>query len=144
MNKIQISVVMLFVGIISCLGALCSERLYVMAGEKIVVASAVVMALCMAAFGLGSLPVAIGALLVSNFCNSLLYPVQSITLNRLIPSRQRATLISVNSMAFSVFMILLFPLVGALADVFSLETVFWWLGLILAIVMLIFRERLEK
>ncbi len=39
-------------------------------------------------------------------------------LNQLIPSRQRAALISVNSMFFSAGMSLLFPLAGALADRF--------------------------
>lgn len=43
---------------------------------------------------------------------SMLYPVQSICLNRLIPSEQRATLISVDSMLFSIVMIVLFPAAG--------------------------------
>lgn len=52
----------------------------------------------------------------AEFFNAALYPVQSEQLNALIPSGQRATLISVNSMFFSVAMIVLFPLVGVAAD----------------------------
>lgn len=42
-------------------------------------------------------------------------------LNRLIPSAQRATILSFQSMAFSMFMILLFPLVGWIGEKFSLQ-----------------------
>lgn len=42
-------------------------------------------------------------------------------LNRLIPSAQRATILSFQSMAFSMFMILLFPLVGWIGDRYSLQ-----------------------
>ena len=54
----------------------------------------------------------------------MLYPLQSASLNRLIPSEQRATIISVGSMIFSVFMIVLFPIMGVVADNFGLEMSF--------------------
>lgn len=131
LNKVRISFIMLVAGGVSCLGAACSEKLYSGLGEKIVNICAIVIALGIAAFGLQSLPIAIAALVLTSFCNSLLYPIQSISLNRLIPSEQRATLISVNSMAFSVGMAILFPAVGALADWFGLPLIFLGLGLLL-------------
>lgn len=45
-------------------------------------------------------------------------------LNRLIPSGNRATILSFQSMTFSFFMIILFPAVGLIGDAFSLETAF--------------------
>lgn len=45
-------------------------------------------------------------------------------LNRLIPSQNRATILSFQSMTFSFFMIILFPIVGLIGDAFSLETAF--------------------
>lgn len=42
-------------------------------------------------------------------------------LNRLIPSAQRATILSFQSMAFSMFMIALFPLIGWIGDRYSLH-----------------------
>lgn len=131
LNKVRISLIMLVVGGVSCLGAACSEKLYQRLGEKVVTISALVIGLGIAAFGLNNLPIAITALMLMSYCNSLLYPIQSVSLNRLIPSEQRATLISVNSMAFSVGMVILFPVVGALADRFGLSTVFLGLGLVL-------------
>ena len=65
-----------------------------------------------------------------------LYPVQSDSLNALIPSEQRATLISVDSMCFSIAMIVLFPLAGAFADRWGLKTVLLLLGAILLMFLL--------
>lgn len=45
-------------------------------------------------------------------------------LNRLIPSAQRATILSFQSMAFSMFMIFLFPLVGWIGERYSLHLAF--------------------
>jgi MFS family permease len=42
-------------------------------------------------------------------------------LNRLIPSAQRATILSFQSMVFSLFMIALFPVAGAMGDRWSLK-----------------------
>ncbi len=44
--------------------------------------------------------------------------------NRLIPSAQRATLLSLQSMAFSTFMVVVFPLIGYLASTFSIRFAF--------------------
>lgn len=134
LNKIQISIVMFFAGIVACLGALLSERLYSKYGKKISMSGACLIALCVIAFSLNHLVIAIGALLIATFFNSLLYPIQSNALNQRIPSAQRATLISVNSMFFSVFMILFFPLVGAFADIIGLAYAFCIIGVIVLIV----------
>ena len=45
-------------------------------------------------------------------------------LNKLIPSRNRATILSFQSMTFSLFMIMVFPLVGWLGQQFSLQVAF--------------------
>ena len=74
-------------------------------------------------YGVQRLYLSIAAFAAASFFNSVLYPVQSEQLNSLIPSAQRATLISVNSMFFSIGMILLFPLAGFLADVWGLTAV---------------------
>ncbi len=68
-------------------------------------------------------------------------------LNRLIPSAQRATILSFQSMAFSMFMILLFPIVGWIGDKLSLQHAFLAmsvLGTILCIPYLAFSFGLQK
>ncbi|MCH4890971.1 MFS transporter [Acidaminobacter sp. JC074] len=54
----------------------------------------------------------------------LMFVVLSDYINKLIPSDKRATVLSFQSMIFSVFMIALFPLVGKIGDIYSLQTSF--------------------
>ena len=125
-NKVQISVIMLLVGGASCLGALVSEKMYRWFGKKCLIPETVIIAGAILCYGAGKAGVA----------NAALYPIQSDSLNALIPSEQRATLISVDSMCFSIVMIVLFPLAGALADRWGLKTVLLLLGVILLLFLL--------
>ena len=72
-----------------------------------------------------------------NFACSMLYPIQSAELNAKIPSGQRATLISVDSMIFSVAMMLFFPMCGFVADRMGLHLAFGGLGFIQIVLMLL-------
>ncbi|MGE4453515.1 MAG: MFS transporter [Sphaerochaeta sp.] len=51
----------------------------------------------------------------------LLAPTISSYLNKLIPSKYRATILSFQSMAYSLFMIMIFPLVGYIGSIYSLH-----------------------
>lgn len=79
-------------------------------------------------YGFHNVAVSVVTFATAGFCNALLYPIQSDSLNDLIPSEQRATLISVDSMFFSIAMILVFPAAGAAADVFGLTGVLVGIG----------------
>lgn len=68
---------------------------------------------------------------ISGAANASLYPLQSNELNKRIPSKQRATVISVSSMCFSLVMILVFPIMGLLADYLGLWRMMRILGFIL-------------
>lgn len=129
-NKIEIGIIMLFAGIFSCMGAFTSSRLYEKFGQKIPMLGTLLTSTSLIAFGFDNLYLSIGTLLIAGFFNSALYPIQSNTLNQRIPSAQRATLISVNSLFFAVFMIILFPLTGALADKMGLGLAFAALGIV--------------
>lgn len=144
LNKIEISLIMLAAGVAGCAGSLVSEGLFRRLGTKLSKLGAFTIAVCIGCYGFENLSVAVTAFLISNIFNSALYPVQSNSLNSLIPSEQRATLISVNSLFFSAGMILIFPIVGALADSLGLSSVFAGLGLLLsAAVVLTVKCKLE-
>jgi len=64
--------------------------------------------------------VGVVALFGLGFIDSLFYVAVQNEINLRIPSQQRATVLSVNSMCFSLAMILLFPLIGWIADVSTL------------------------
>jgi MFS family permease len=59
-------------------------------------------------------------------------------LNRLIPSAQRATILSVQSMAFSLFMILMFPTIGAIGDHYSLQLAFLLMAILSSLLCLVY------
>lgn len=130
-NKIQLSFIMFCVGLTSCAGALLSEKLYNKFGRKLAFVGAFSIAVAYICYGVQNTIISVIAFSVASFCNSMLYPVQSDSLNELIPSQQRATLISVDSMFFSIAMIIMFPLAGALADLFGLTRVFVGIGIVL-------------
>jgi len=133
LNKIQISVIMLFAGLSACAGALSSNMLMRIMKDKLAVLGACGIAFCILTFGFNNLYLSAVTIVIASFFNSVLYPAQSSILNALIPSQQRATLISLNSMAFSIVMVLVFPIVGGLADVWNLSVVFAGLGVFMII-----------
>ncbi|MGL4847815.1 MAG: hypothetical protein ACRC28_02650 [Clostridium sp.] len=74
--------------------------------------------------------ISIISFLIINYFNALLYPIQSMSLNKLISSEERATIISIDSMIFSIFMFIGFPICGILGEWISLSIVFFILGII--------------
>ncbi|NCC64562.1 MAG: MFS transporter [Spirochaetia bacterium] len=68
----------------------------------------------------------------------LLAPTISSYLNVLIPSEFRATILSFQSMAYSLFMIVMFPLIGWIAASFSLETAFLVMAAVATLLALLF------
>jgi len=68
--------------------------------------------------------VGVAALFGLGFIDSLFYVAVQNEINLRIPSQQRATVLSVNSMCFSLAMILLFPLIGWIADISTLPISF--------------------
>ncbi|KPU26510.1 MFS transporter [Caloranaerobacter sp. TR13] len=59
-----------------------------------------------------------------------LYVAMGDYINKMIPSENRATILSFSSMVFSFFMITIFPLIGYIGDTYSLSTAFRYLGVL--------------
>lgn len=76
------------------------------------------------------------AFIIVSIADSILFVAISDYLNKLIPSDKRATILSIQSMVFSVFMILLFPLVGKIGDVYGLNISFLIIAIISTIIVL--------
>lgn len=60
----------------------------------------------------------------------VLFVTVSDFVNKRIPSERRATILSVQSMVFSVYMIILFPIVGYIGDQFGLDRAFFIIAII--------------
>ncbi len=65
----------------------------------------------------------IGIVLLSIF-EVIEFVVMSDYINKLIPSERRATILSMESMVFSLFMIIIFPIVGLVGDLWGLQMSF--------------------
>jgi len=134
LNKIGISVLLLINGAVSSVGAAGSAALTRKLGNRMRTAASLFVVLGYFLVVTCVLPVsAVGFWLVS-LGGALLNPLQSAQLNALIPSAQRATIISMDSMMFSVFMIALFPLAGLLADAVGLQYAFLVDGILAAVI----------
>ncbi len=127
----RIAIILLFGGIAAALGSLACDKLAKLLKGHFILFCSVLIALSIIAFFFGSLPIIIAGTLVTEFFSSALYYYLLNGVNELIPSEQRATLISFESMVYSVFMIAIFPFAGWLCDIFSMSTVFGTMGLFL-------------
>ena len=123
-SKIQISMVFLLNGIFSALGALASEKINRFMKGKAWIYLPFWMSLCIIGFGYFSGGISIFTFILLNLLNASLYPISSVYINERTPSEQRATIISVSSMFFSLMMILIFPLCGLIGQLFTLSQSF--------------------
>lgn len=144
-SKIQISMIFLLNGLFSALGALFSEKMNRLMKGKAWIYVPLMMSLCIIGFGHLRGLLAIITFILLNFLNASLYPISSLFINELTPSEQRATIISVSSMFFSLMMILIFPLCGLLGQLLTLSQSFIIIGFLnLGIILIIFTWHQSK
>jgi len=102
--------------------------------------------ICIGFWVLALTPFEAAAYIYLSALEGIIYVVTRDYINKLIPSDQRATLLSVDSMVFSLCMIVLFPVVGKIGDTFSLKEAFLVmavLSIVITIGNLILLSRLE-
>jgi len=88
--------------------------------------------------------ISIFAFTILCFVDSVIYVSIRDYINKLIPSEKRATILSFESMMFSFFMILLFPIFGFVSDLITMPLAFLILGTILLVLSLINVHILSK
>lgn len=110
------------------IGALLSEKSAKLLGNRASVISGGISAVGLIFMWSSYLPLSVAGFGINSMANAALYPLQSNELNKMIPSEQRATIISVSSMCFSVIMIVLFPTMGYLADYIGMANVILGMG----------------
>lgn len=120
LNKIEIGLIMFIVGIMAILGAYLSDKIYKKIGDKIKPIAVLLIVASICGYLLFNLWVSIVCFAVCNFVVACLYPIRSASINKLVPSEQRATLISVDSLVFSLGMIVIFPMIGFIVDLINL------------------------
>lgn len=83
-------------------------------------------------------PWGMAAFMVIGAMESILYVTMTHHINRQIASTVRATLLSVNAMAYSVIMVIVFPLVGWIGDLIGLRLAFLGSAAVMGILMVLF------
>lgn len=117
-------------GVIGGLGAYRVERLLKQKGILVVIPIIFTILLWM-------LPVkymSFGAIIGIGFVDSIFFVVLTDYMNRIIPSDKRATIISFESMVYSFYMILIFPVFGLIGDSFNLTTSFIILAVVASLI----------
>ena len=127
-DEAGIGVILLAMGACAGAGALLSPRIAARLHGRTRAFGGVLLGVGLLGMGSGRVGLSVAGFALASMANTMLEPLQSAELNRLIPSAQRATVISVGSMCFSVVMVVLFPLVGALAEGIGLARTLVLLG----------------
>lgn len=129
-SRISISIIFLFNGIISSFGAILSDKIYKKFKTIGWISISMLISLLIGLMGYSSNEAIILIFVSIGFLTSILQPISSKLINSSVESKQRATIISVESMFYSLMMILLFPLCGYIGDIISLEISFKLIGTI--------------
>jgi MFS family permease len=119
----QIGIVLALSSLAGMLGAAGTHWLEKRFGKRWLVSLSPFIAL--AAFGLIAFSgLEIPAMILRGAVEGILFVSFSDSINRLIPSEHRATLLSFEAMSFSVMMIVFFPAIGAVADRMGFKAAF--------------------
>jgi len=129
-SPFEISLIFLVNGAISALGAVISSGLYKRYKNKVIIIIPIMLSLSMIAVSISSGNILFLSIWMASFLTAIMQPITSNILNSIIESKHRATIISVESMFYSLSMIILFPISGFIGDNTSLEFTFIILGIL--------------
>lgn len=113
------------------LGAMAGAKLSGFFQKKFTLATTAVLTTLLVAFGIGisattdAIVIIILGTMIASLSEMVLYLTTDTALNNMFSSDKRATLISTNSMVFSLYMLPLSPLSGYIAHNFGLSTTFF-------------------
>lgn len=130
-DEAQIGLILLGTSGCASIGALFSEKIAIRFEHYVCYGSGIALALGLLLMSGKVVWISILGFYVGSVANVFLHLQQSKELNKRIPSAQRATVLSVSGMFFSMVMIILFPLIGLFADYIGLSRLILMLGLLL-------------
>lgn len=134
-NQFQIGIIMALSGIFSAIMSFFTHKIEKKFGlKKLLIFIPIVYSLL--SFGLISTIPYIFNILLGGL-NGILYIVYIDYVNKRIPSEKRATILSMCSMVYSLYMIIFFPIFGRVADVYSFNISFISVSIILFILSII-------
>lgn len=131
-SKFALGLILASASLLSAFFAFYTHKIERRLKEKgILIYLPIILSLCF--WGIAATKFYIFFFMLANAIESIIFITTSAYINKLIPSDKRATILSMESMVFSLFMIILFPLVGKLADTFSLSFSFYIVAILISI-----------
>ncbi len=130
-----IGLLYLFFRLFAAAGAHFSDSVYRKIGRPSIYLIPTCFTLAVLSLGFWAEPGVIGFIFAIYFIDGLYYPIISDLLNRNLPSGKRATIISLGSVLACLMGAVLYPALGRIADLFSLQMVFQVLGFLLLLSM---------
>lgn len=129
-SKSIIALIFLGQSVFSAAGAMFCEKIENLLKDKTSFLISVFIGISIIMFGITKGAVSIIVFWGVGLFTSILQPISSNKINNLVESKQRATIISIDSMFFSLTMIMLFPVSGYIAENISMEIAFVVVGII--------------
>lgn len=117
-------------GIVSALGSILSDRIYKIYKSLGWIFITIIISLLIITMGYATKNLSILIFISIGFLTAILQPISSKLINSMVESKQRATIIPVESMFYSLMMLILFPICGLIGDIFSLDTSFKIIGIV--------------
>ena len=136
-SKLDMSFIFLAYGAISAISAMFSDKMYKAFKDKGILVTTLLLGVFITLATFAGKYSFVMILCIKGGLTSILQPISSNMLNERIESSKRATLISLESMCYSLMMIILFPVIGLIGDKLSLEIGFLIIGIITIISSLI-------
>lgn len=129
-SRVNISIIFLVNGILSSIGAILSSKVYEKFKSIGWISISMIISILILFMGNVTKSISLLIFLLIGFLTSILQPISSKLINSMVDSKQRATIISVESMFYSMMMIILFPICGFIGDKISLDISFEIIGFI--------------
>ena len=131
-------------GFVAAFGALLANKVHVRMKSKAIRVLCVFVGIACMGMVVPIYPAAVIGFLCLLYCDAIVECIVSNQLNAMIPSAQRATLLSVQSMLFSIGMIVIFPLCGLLMTYIKMGYVFAGLGVVTVFITLLSRNLITE
>ncbi len=120
-SKTEIAIVFLLYSALSALGAISANTVDKILKSSMIVVLPILLAISTFAFSFNIIWLKLLSFAFVGYFSAVMQPLNSNWINKNIPSETRATLLSLQSMSYSVMMIILFPLSGAIGEYLNLD-----------------------
>ena len=122
-DEFSIGLVLAGTSVMSAISGLKGEAIDKKIGDRAILLFAPLL-LLISMWGIALTPYAPFFFILTGFIDGMLYVAIQDYLNKMIPSERRATVLSFQSMTFSIFMMIIFPIIGFFGELYGLKSAF--------------------